>query len=140
MIPKIEKNKKDKSYKEIIFWVVIVIVAITLISILVSGNIRMKNKREEYNSQIELLKKQIEETERKTKELEKGVSQAGSKEQLEKIAREQLGLKAPGEEVVVISKEEDEQENFSVKKEEDEQENQSFLNPRTWWEWIVGNE
>ncbi len=63
-------------------------------------------------------------------------SYLGSREHLEKIAREQLGMKNPGEEVVVISKEEEDE--FSSERSLEDEEKQTFWNPKYWWEWLKG--
>jgi len=55
--------------------------------------------------------------EQKNKEFEEKISEAGSKEYLEKTARDQLNMKAPGEEVVVITEEEGNKEEKEVEEE-----------------------
>ena len=134
MVSEFKKNKRKSNRKEILFWVLLVILSVSLIGVLAVANVRMNKKRTNYNARIEALRKEIQQVESKSEELKKDVAQAGSKEQLERIAREQLGLKSPGEEVIVITREEEEKE----KKEIEEKQDKNFWNPKTWWEWIIG--
>ena len=83
-----------------------------------------------FTARIESLRKEIQILEEKNKELKEEISQSGSEEYLEKVAREQLGLKAPGEEVIVINKEEKEEQP------EIKQNEKNFWNPKSWWEWL----
>lgn len=135
MIAKIKGNKKKGLGKEIFFSLLIIIGFIVLIGVLINANARTNKKRAQYVSRINELKQEIEETENKKEELEKALAQVGSRESLEKIAREQLGMKNPGEEVVVISKEE-EASSSEISLEDEEKKN--FWNPKYWWEWLRG--
>ena len=51
---------------------------------------------------ISNIKKEIQEIDAKNKNLEKTIRESGNKEYLEKVAREQFNLKAPGEEVAIV--------------------------------------
>ena len=134
MIAKNKENKK-KGVKYIFLSLVIIIGFVILIVILINANTRVTEKRNQYISRISELKQEIEETENRKEELEKALAQVGSRESLEKIAREQLGMKNPGEEVVVISKEE---EDYSSERSLEDEEKKNFWNPKYWWEWLRG--
>lgn len=54
------------------------------------------------SAKIESLKKEIQQREEKNSQLKLGTSQSQSQDYLEKVARENLDLKKPGEEVVVV--------------------------------------
>ena len=136
MVAKFKKNEKKRFGKQGLFWILLLIMSVGLMAVLVVANMRMNEKRTQYISRIEILREKIQKVEKKAEELRKGVSQAGSKEHLERVAREQLGLKNPGEEVVVISKEEEES---SAEVSEDEEEKKSFWNPEEWWKWLKGD-
>ena len=112
--------------------VLIVFLVFIFISYLIFSNIKIRQKRAQNLSKIESLKEEIRVLEEKKKELEEKSSKAESREYLEKIAREQLGMKAPGEEVVVVNKEE--QENQT----QQEAEKKNFWNPIIWWNWLIG--
>ena len=117
------------------FSLLIIIGFIVLIVVLINANSRNIKKRTQYISRIDELKQEIEETENRKEELEKSLAQVGSREYLEKIAREQLGMKNPGEEVVVISKEDDDE--FSSERSLEDEEKKNFWNPKYWWEWLM---
>ena len=110
MVAKFRKIRKKSSRKDIFFSVLLLVLFFGLIIVLIITNVKISRRRAQLNSRIEALKKEVQILEQKNVELEDDVSQAGSREHLEKVAREQLGLKAPGEEVVVITKEEEEKE------------------------------
>lgn len=121
MVAKFRKIRKASSRKDIFFSVCLIIIFVGLIGVLIATNLKINKKRAQLISRMEALKKEIQILEERNRELRENISQAGSKEHLEKVAREQLGLKSPGEEVVVITKEEEE------KQEEEEKE-------KSWWE------
>lgn len=139
MLAKNKKNKNKHLIKEIIFSVFLAALFIGLISFAIISNLRVGNKRDQYLRQIEELQKQIKDAEERRKELEKSVSSAGSQEYLEEVARKNFNLKSPGEEVVVIAKEKEEQGEVEEKIEAVESENEKNMwDPKTWWEWISG--
>ena len=86
-------------------------------------NWKIYQKRIELAAKITNLKQEIALLEQRKKELEEKKSQIKSNEYLEEVAREELGLKKPGEEVVVVQEEKPEQ-----KKEIEEK--------KSWWERI----
>lgn len=131
MITNFGRKKRAVSGRNIFFSVLLGILLIIVLGFLALTNIRIKQRREKLISRIENLKNEIQILEEKNKELKTKISQSETKEYLEKVAREQFGLKAPGEEVVVISKEKSEgEEGVELKKEK------SFWDPRRWWEWL----
>lgn len=131
MITNFRGKKRAVSGRNIFFSVLLGILLIIVLGFLALTNIRIKQRREKLISRIENLKNEIQILEEKNKELKTKISQSETKEYLEKVAREQFGLKAPGEEVVVISKEKSEgEEGVELKKEK------SLWDPRRWWEWL----
>jgi len=131
MVTKFKKNRKKSSLKGIFSAIFLGILLLTVLGFLIITNIKIKQRRERLLARVENLKNEVQILEEKNEGLRAKVSQAGSRESLEKIAREQLGLKAPGEEIVVISKEKGEE-----KKEMQAQEEKGFWNPQGWWDWI----
>jgi len=97
---------------------------VLVIGFLIVTNIKINRQRTELTDRIATLKQEIGILEGKREELKEKISQAGSEEYLEEVARDQLDMKAPGEEVIVITKGDEED------KEEEEKEK------RGWWEWI----
>jgi cell division protein FtsL len=131
MLSKSKKNKKG-SRREIIFPIFLVILIILGIAFLVVSNLRINQRRQGLISQIAKLEEEIKAQEKQNAELQAGVSQVSDQNYLEQEAREKLGLKKSGEEVVSIQKVETEEN----KKEEVKKDTTSPWNPKTWWEWI----
>ena len=73
-----------------------------IVGFLIVSNFRINKKRTELQSQIKNLEGQIKTLEEKKAKLQAGISAGESESFLEKEAREKLGLKKPGEEVVVV--------------------------------------
>jgi len=124
MISRSRKNKKRNFRKDIFFSILFGIFLVLIIGFLITTNIKIGKRRAELANRIATLRQEIGILEGKREELEEKISQAGSEEYLEEVARNQLDMKAPGEEVVVITKGDEEE------KEEEEKEK------RGWWEWI----
>lgn len=129
MLAKFRKKKRTSSFQNIFFSVLLGVSLLIVVGFLVITNFRIQQRRAKLIAQAENIQKEVQILEKRNKELKKGVFQTGSEEYLEKVAREQLGLKLPGEEVVVITRE-DQKEEKTEEKEED------FWGPRKWWEWI----
>jgi len=122
MVAKFKKIKKGSSGQNIFFSVLIGVLFLFLIGFLIFTNLKINRKRVQFISQIESIQKEIQILEQKKAELQEKIAQAGSKDYLEKVAREQLGLKKPGEGVIVITKEDEE------KREEEEE--------KSLWDWF----
>lgn len=112
-----KKSKKKKSFQEIFFSILFVFLALAIVTLLVTSNLRIKERRRELVSQIGVLEKEIQNLEEKNQELKAGISQSQTQDYLEKEARERLGLKKPGEEVVAIKKIQSEEGTKEVKQE-----------------------
>lgn len=100
MITKTKKIKKSKS--NLIFAIVLISGIVLAVGLLVFANWKMGQKRADLLSQIDSLKQEIAELEKKNEDMKKGISQSTQEGYLEKEARERLNLKKPGEEVVVV--------------------------------------
>lgn len=94
----------------------IIILTVGLIGFLIFSNLKIDKKRSELMSRIESLKKEIQTLEEKKVELQSGVNVSQSEANLEEAAREQFGLKKPGEEVVVVKQEQKEEVKNEEKK------------------------
>ena len=114
----ITKLKKKGRYRSLFSSFFIIILTVGVIGFLIVSNLRIDKKRSELMARIESLKKEIQTLEGKKAALQSGVNISQSEENLEEAAREQFGLKKPGEEVVVVKQEQKEE----VKQEE----NKSF--------------
>jgi len=123
MVTKFRKKKKKSLRRNVFFSILFGALLLLIIGFLVVTNWKIKQRRAELTARIAFLKEEIAILEQKNQEIKDRISQTGEGEHLEKVARDQLGLKAPGEEVVVVQKEEEEQEEVEEEKE-------------TWWEKI----
>ena len=99
-----KKQKKKKSFQEIFLSVLFVFFTLAIIGLLAVSNFKIRERRKELLAQIETLEKEIQNVENKNQELKAGISESQTQDYLEKEAREKLGLKKPGEEVVAIKK------------------------------------
>lgn len=131
MVAKFKKNRK-RSDREIIFPVFIALFVILGIAFLIFSNFKINQRRKNLLSQIAKLEEEIKIQEGKNAELKAGVSQVLDQNYLEQEAREKLGLKKPGEEVVSIQQVETGKTGTEEKKEE----TKNLWNPKNWWEWI----
>lgn len=138
MKEKKDKNlkKRIKSIKDTAFLVLMAAVFFGILGYSIVSNVRIGGVRTKYLDRIADLQRQIKDAEDKKALLEKGLSQVGKKEYLEEIARKQFGLKAPGEEVAVVVK--DQQNQSSNADNGVTSSKSSPWNPMTWWRWIIG--
>jgi len=104
-----KKFKKKKSFQTIFFQVLFGLFAITIAVFLIVSNFKINKRRQELISQITFLEKEIQILEEKNEQLKAGIARTESESYLEREARERLGLKKPGEEVVAIKKVESEE-------------------------------
>ncbi len=127
-----KRGSRSPSRQGVFSTIVIISVLILIISFLFLTNIKIKERRDKLLSEIQNLEREIKGIEENNKKLQENIQKAETKEYLEKIAREQLGLKSPGEEVVVISREQTEGQ------EQKQSENKNKWDPRVWWDWFKG--
>jgi len=103
MIPKRKKIKREgKFYDKLIVPVVVGILFVGIISFLLISDWRVNKKRAQMQAQIQNLQAQLKTLEEKKKQLELNVQYGQSTTSLEEQARDKLGLKKPGEEVVSV--------------------------------------
>ena len=112
-----KRRKKKKSFQEIFLSVLFVFFTLAIIGLLAVSNFKIRERRKELLSQIETLEKEIQNVEKKNQELKAGISESQTEDYLEKEAREKLGLKKPGEEVVTIKKIQSEEKQKEQKEE-----------------------
>lgn len=85
-----------------IFPIVLIVLGVAIVGFLVVSSWKTTQKRNELNLRIESLRQEIQELEEKNADLKNGITQTQSQEYLEQVARDQLNLKKPGEDVVAI--------------------------------------
>jgi cell division protein FtsL len=125
--------KKDnfitRVFKSQIFFTLLALALLVMILIPVYKNYQ---ERKAINKEIAEIEKERKELENSNKELRQMLDYLESEESLEAQARLNLGLKRPGEEVVVIKTESDKQEevnNINNKKE-------NLSNPQIWFRYF----
>jgi cell division protein FtsL len=102
MISKGKNFKRDDSSESKFLPIILGILFFAIVGFLVVSNFRINKKRTELQGQIMGLEDQIKALQEKKAKLQAGISASESESFLEKEAREKLGLKKPGEEVVVV--------------------------------------
>ncbi len=125
MIAKLKEKKKSKKYKSTFFPFLITLLLLGTISFLIVNNIKIKREKAKFTAQINILRDKISQAEKEKVELENKISQSKSEENLEEMARNQLGLKKPGEGVIIVKKPE-------------EKNNENKEKNKNWWELIKG--
>jgi len=102
MIAKIKIFKSNTSFKDKFTLIILGILFFAIIGFLAVSNFRINKKKIELQSQADSLKKEIQILEEKREQLRAGILEGESESYLEKEARDRLGLKKPGEEVVAV--------------------------------------
>ena len=112
MIAKIKKNRnrdrtrnrrKNKAKQiSLFFYILISFLVLLITGFLIFTNVNIARRRAELTERAEELRKEIQILEQKNQELQAKIARVGEPDFLEEKAREKLGLKKPGEEVVVI--------------------------------------
>lgn len=105
MLAKFKKNKKIKLIKAKIFSVFLICLVLFIIGFIAITNWRINKRRAELTDRASLLKQEVQKLEEMNKELKEKKVDSESEDYLEKVARDQLDLKKPGEEVIVVQKE-----------------------------------
>lgn len=129
MIAKFKKNKKQREGENIFLSTLIGLLVLLIIGFLIFQNIKISLKKNRLTAEVENLKRQIEELERKNQSLKAGISQAKDEEYIEKIAREELNLKKEREKTVAFVLPDN--KNLKEKKKD------SGWFPKRWWEWFI---
>jgi len=93
-----KKQKSNPSKKIAIIFFGFLILAVAIF--LVVANVKTYKKKKELNAQIESLQSKIAEMKTKNENLQQGISNADDPKYIEKVAREELDLQKPGENVV----------------------------------------
>jgi len=94
--------KSKQGPKNIVFFAAIMIFVLAAVGFLILSNWKMYKRRADLNAQIESYKKRIETMQKENNEIQSSLSQQDNSEYSEKEIRERLGLKKPGENVVVV--------------------------------------
>jgi cell division protein FtsB len=126
-----EPNFFQKIFTSQAFWLVVSLTVLILIAVPLYNNWQ---QRQAIDREIAEIKEEIAKYENSNKELDKMIQYLNSEESLEAKARSNLGLKRPGEQVVVIKTEEDE---GGVKINNNNNNNEEISNPKRWFRYFV---
>jgi len=106
MLTKFRRNKKNKnkirSFLSIVLFVSLGAGVLLILALLIIGNIRISERRNELNTKVDFLEKQIQELQEKEELLKSQILEAKGDEWLEGKARDLFNLKKEGEKVRVI--------------------------------------
>ncbi len=117
MVPETKKNKRRNfGFKKTVFPIFLVLFILGIAIFLIIVNIRIGQKRAQLSGKVESLKKEIQTSEERNKELTGEVSKSSQQEFIEKEARERLNLKKPEEKVIVVLPSEENKQEIEVKK------------------------
>ena len=108
MITKDKKIEKE-SRQNLFFSVLLGVLIFVVVGSLIAANWRINQKRDEYQSQLEVLQAELQALEEKRQALQAQIYQTSEEEYLEREARETFNLKKSGEEVVAILPAEEEE-------------------------------
>jgi cell division protein FtsB len=136
MINKTGKNKRGGLFDRLIFPAFLVVFLLGALFFIISANWRIGQKRTELLAKIDFLKSEVNALESKNKELKASDIEIQTGENVEEAARDRLGMKAAGEDVVAISGDKKEEQ----KKEEAAPvaEKKAWWNPLGWWDFVRG--
>jgi cell division protein FtsB len=98
----IAKNGKNKKSKHASWFPLIIALTLAASVFLAISNWNIMQKRNELKSRIAALAGEIAILEQKNSQLKEGITQSQGEEYAERIAREDLGMKKSGEEVLVV--------------------------------------
>ena len=96
------KRKNKKNYSFPFFTIISGFLILLVVGFLIFTNINVALKKVELTERTEELRKEVQTLEQKRQELQAKIARAEDPDFLEERLREELGLKKPGEEVVVI--------------------------------------
>ncbi len=102
MIP--NNIRKRKGENASVFPIVLGVLVLGVLAFLVITNWRISSKRSELNDQIAAKQAEIKVVEEKIAKLKEAQTQAQTQDYQEQVARNDMGLQKPGEEVVAINK------------------------------------
>jgi len=104
-----KKNKKVKSIITDLKRKLAIAGFAVLIIVLLNANVKIWQEKQKAQKELQKVEESIEEIGKEKDNYNFQLGKSDSEEYLEKVAREDLGLQKPGEQVIVIKKQEDSQ-------------------------------
>lgn len=109
MLTKFRRNRKDKknlkNFLSVIFFIFLSAGVLLIITLLIIGNVRVNKKRNELNTKVDFLRKQIEKLQEKEEFLKSQILEVQGDEWLEQQLRDFHDFKEEGEKVIIPIKE-----------------------------------
>ena len=103
MLTKISRNKKKiNNIFSTVFYICLIMAVLLVMVLLVIGNIRINQKRNELNSEIDSLKVQVQKLREQEELFKSQILGTDENEYLEQKARDIFDLKKEGEKAVII--------------------------------------
>jgi len=103
MLPRISKFKKGNAPTAALLPVLFGLLLMAVLFIFLAGsNLRLYGKRASLERQLDALRGETAELEKRSLELQSDIVRTQTEEYTEEVARERLNLKKPGEEVVAV--------------------------------------
>ena len=102
MLTKIKRNKKAKNLVSIIIFIFSGAVVLLIMALLIIGNMRVNEKRNELNTKVDLLEKQIQEFQEKEEFLKSQILEMEGEEWLVQQLRDLLDFRKPDEKTFII--------------------------------------
>ncbi len=103
MLTKIRRNKKKiNNIFSTVFYICLIMAVLLVMVLLVIGNIRINQKRNELNSEIDSLKVQVQKLREQEELFKSQILGTDENEYLEQKARDIFDLKKEGEKAVII--------------------------------------
>jgi len=106
MLTKFRKNEKDKkkikNFLSIIFFIFLGTGVLLIMTLLIIGNVRINEKRNELNTRVDFLKEQIQELQEKEEFLKSQILEVQGDEWLEQQLRDFLDFQKEGEKTFII--------------------------------------
>ncbi|MBU4481285.1 septum formation initiator family protein, partial [Patescibacteria group bacterium] len=121
-------SKRFKKSRPRFFALFFGIILLLMLGFLGLSNFKLNKKRAEFNSRLQILAPKIQELKKRNQELEEKISEIPTEDYLEQVAREKMNLKKPGEEVVVIKKEQESPTSTPAEK--------NNFGPQNWLDWL----
>lgn len=121
-----QKKQKTHPFKKIAFIFCGFLILFAVVFLIVA-NVKTYQKKKELNAQIGSLKSKITEIHNKNTNLQQGILQANDEKYIEKVAREELDLQKPGENVVSFVMPENQNQNTETP-------SKNFL--QNWLAWV----
>ena len=103
MLTKISRNKKKiNNIFSTVFYICLIMAVLLVMVLLVIGNVRINQKRNELNSEIDSLKVQVQKLREQEELFKSQILGTDENEYLEQKARDIFDLKKEGEKAVII--------------------------------------